>query len=110
LRPEYQAPDEIRTQQVLNGVIDTEESSTIPAEQKPFPKLAKDQLAVIRDLLRSSGSEWTVDQIAAQFKNGGRYKNAISENLERLEWFGILLCRETGQIKRWQYIEIPQTN
>ena len=47
-----------------------------------------------------------MDQIAAQFKNGGKYKNAIAENLERLEWFGILICRETESTKRWQYVEI----
>ncbi|MEA5620560.1 DNA methyltransferase [Cronbergia sp. UHCC 0137] len=105
LRPEYQAPNEV-TQQVLTEVMETEETVITPAEQKTFPTQPKDQLAAIRDLLRTNTSEWTVAQIAAQFKNGGRYKNAILENLERLEWFGILICRETGETKRWQYVEI----
>ncbi|GCL37842.1 type II restriction enzyme, methylase subunit; N6 adenine-specific DNA methyltransferase protein [Sphaerospermopsis reniformis] len=105
LRPEYQAPNEV-TQQVLTEVMETEETVIIPTEQKTFPKQPKDQLAAIRDLLRTNTSEWTVDQIAAQFKNGGKYKNAIAENVERLEWFGILICRETGATKRWQYVEI----
>ncbi|QSX70539.1 MAG: hypothetical protein EZY12_06020 [Dolichospermum sp. DET69] len=78
----------------------------MPSEQKTFPKEPKDQLATIRDLLRTNNNEWTVEQIAAQFKNGGRYKNAIADNLERLEWFGILICRETGETKHWQYVEI----
>ena len=105
LRPEYQAPNEV-TQQVLTEVMETEETVIIPTEQKTFPKQPKEQLATIRDLLRTNTSDWTVDQIAAQFKNGGKYKNAIAENLERLEWFGILICRETESTKRWQYVEI----
>ena len=105
LRPEYQAPYEV-TQQLLTEVMETEETVIIPTEQKTFPKQPKDQLATIRDLLRTNTSEWTVEQIAAQFKNGGKYKNAIAENVERLEWFGILICRETGSTKRWQYVEI----
>jgi hypothetical protein len=51
-------------------------------------------------------SPWTIAQIVAQFKNGDKNKSAIAENLERLEWFGILLCHEEGQIKHWQHIEI----
>ncbi|MDD1413179.1 hypothetical protein MEN41_00505 [Dolichospermum sp. ST_con] len=105
LRPEYQAPNET-TQQVLTEVMETEATVIIPSEQKTFPKEPKDQLATIRDLLRTNNNEWTVEQIAAQFKNGGRYKNAIADNLERLEWFGILICRETGETKHWQYVEI----
>ncbi|WP_325064620.1 DNA methyltransferase [Dolichospermum flos-aquae] len=99
------APNEV-TQQVLTEVMETEETVIIPTEQKTFPKQPKEQLAAIRDLLRTNTSDWTVDQIAAQFKNGGKYKNAIAENVERLEWFGILICRETGATKRWQYVEI----
>ena len=105
LRPEYQAPNEV-TQQLLTEVMETEETVIIPTEQKTFPKQPKDQLATIRDLLRTNTNEWTVEQIAAQFKNGGKYKNTITENLERLEWFGILMCREIGESKYWQYVEI----
>lgn len=111
LRPEYQAPDEVKTQQqVLTGVVEPEETVIAPVEQKPFPKQPKEQLATIRDLLRTSGGEWTIEQIAAQFKNGGRYKGAIGENLERLEWFGLLIVREEGAIKRWQFAEIQQAS
>ena len=105
LRPDYQAPNEVQTQQVIAGVVEAEEAIIAPVEQKPFPKQPKEQLATIRDLLRTSGGEWTVAQIAAQFKGGGRYKGAISENLERLEWFGVLLCREDGHTKRWQFAD-----
>ncbi|XHX79541.1 MAG: class I SAM-dependent DNA methyltransferase [Stenomitos frigidus ULC029] len=109
LRPDYQAPNEVQTQQVIAGVVEAEEAVIAPVEQKPFPKQPKEQLATIRDLLRTSGGEWTVVQIAAQFKGGGRYKGAIAENLERLEWFGVLLCREDGQTKRWQFAELQQS-
>jgi hypothetical protein len=110
LRPEYQAPGEVKTQQVLTGVVEPEETIIAPVEQKPFPKQPKEQLATIRDLLRTSGGEWTIAQIAAQFKGGGRYKGAIAENLERLEWFGMLIVREEGQIKRWQFAEMQQAS
>jgi len=49
----------------------------------------------------------SIDQIAAQFKNGSRNKTAIAENLDRLEWFSILICQEENHIKYWQHIEIP---
>jgi hypothetical protein len=110
LRPEYQAPNEVRTQTIIEGVGESEEVAIAPAEVKTFPKQPKDQLAAIRDLLRTSNSPWTIAQIAAQFKNGGRYKNAISENLERLEWFGILHCDQEAPIKYWQHIETQQAS
>ena len=110
LRPEYQAPNEVRTQTIIEGVGESEEIAIAPAEIKTFPKQPKDQLAAIRDLLRTSNNPWTIAQIAAQFKNGGRYKNAISENLERLEWFGILLCHQDGQIQYWQHLETQQAS
>jgi len=105
LRPEYQAPNEVRTQTIMEGVIETEEVAIAPTEQKTFPKQPKDQLAAIRDLLRTSNTPWAIPQIAAQFKNGNRYKNAISEKIERLEWFGILHYHQEAQIKYWQHIE-----
>ena len=110
LRPEYQAPNEVRTQTIIEGVGESEEVAIAPAEVKTFPKQPKDQLAAIRDLLRTSKNPWTIAQIAAQFKNGGRYKNAISENLERLEWFGILHCDQDAPIKYWQHIETQQAS
>ncbi|MEQ8956784.1 MAG: class I SAM-dependent DNA methyltransferase, partial [Coleofasciculus sp. C2-GNP5-27] len=105
LRPEYQAPDEVRTQQVIPGIIETETVTVTPAVQKPLPKKPKDQLAAIRDLLVSNSGEWTVEQIAAQFKGGQRQKKAIAENLERLEWFGVLISRKDGNITRWQFAQ-----
>jgi hypothetical protein len=108
LRPEYQAPDEVGRQQVIAGVIEPEEVTVAPAAQKTLPKNPKDQLAAIRDLLLTSGGEWTVDQVAAQFNGAQRQKKAIAENLERLEWFGILISRNEKGATRWQFAQIPQ--
>ncbi|MEQ8757614.1 MAG: class I SAM-dependent DNA methyltransferase [Coleofasciculus sp. G1-WW12-02] len=108
LRPEYQAPDEVGRQQVIAGIIEPEEVKVTPAAQKTLPKKPKEQLAAIRDLLLSNSGEWTIEQIAAQFKGGQRQKKAIAENLERLEWFGILISREEGGVTRWQFAQIQQ--
>jgi len=108
LRPEYQAPDEVGRQQVIAGVIEPEEVAVAPAAQKTWAKKPKDQLAAIRDLLLSSGGEWTVDQVAAQFNGAQRQKKAIAENLERLEWFGILISREDEGVTRWQFAQMQQ--
>jgi hypothetical protein len=109
LRPEYQAPDEVGRQQVIAGVIEPEEVTVAPVALKILPKKPKDQLAAIRDLLLSSGGEWTVEQVAAQFNGAQRQKKAIAENLERLEWFGILISREEGGLVRWQFAQMQQT-
>jgi len=57
-----------------------------------------------------SRSQQLIAQIAAKFKNGGRYKNAIAENLECLEWFDILHYHQEAQIKYWQHIETQQAS
>jgi len=110
LRPEYQAPGEVQVQQTLTGVMEPETVAIAPVEQKAWSKLPKEQLAAIQELLITSQGEWTVEQIAAQFKGGGRAKKVIKENLERLEFFGYVICRtdEMG-ITRWQFVEIQKT-
>ncbi|PZV15214.1 MAG: class I SAM-dependent DNA methyltransferase [Leptolyngbya sp.] len=91
LRPEYQAPGETQTQRVIEGITEIEvESAIIPVEQQKFPKAFKDQLAAVRDLLRTQSGEWTIDQIAAQFKGATRQKNVILTCLESLETLGIV--------------------
>lgn len=62
------------------------------------------QVAAIRDLLRTSSGEWTVKQIAAQFKGRNTQKklDEIAQNLERLEWFGVVIPREEEEILYWQ--------
>lgn len=55
LRPEYQAPGEVQTQQIIEGVTEIEVEAIAPVEQQKFPKAFKDQLAAVRDLLRTQG-------------------------------------------------------
>ena len=110
LRPEYQAPNQVQTQQTLEGVVDVEqEIITAPAEQQKFPKIFKEQLAAVRDLLRNQGSEWTVDQIAAQFKGAVRQKTTILTCLESLEALGIVTNHtESGDSSRWYLAELQK--
>ena len=120
LRPEYQAPAQVQSTQITLAGIDVEpETVVIPVEQQKWPTLPKAQLAAIRDLLRTSSGEWTVAQIANQFtgKNTQKKLDAISENLDRLEWFGVVIDstestlreREETGITYWQYAELQQT-
>jgi hypothetical protein len=110
LRPEYQNPNQTTATQT--EIIDSSETTEIivtPVEQQKWPTAAKAQLAAIRDLLRTS--EWTVLQIAKQFTGNNTQKklDAIGENLDRLEWFGLLIHREEAGITYWQYAELQQT-
>jgi hypothetical protein len=112
LRPEYQAPEQIQSTQIALTGIDVEPETVItPVEQQKWPTLPKAQLAAIRDLLRSSSGEWTVAQIANQFtgKNTQKKLDAIGENLDRLQWFGVVIDREEAGIIYWQYAELQQT-
>jgi hypothetical protein len=112
LRPEYQAPETVQaTQTTLPGITDEAETAIVPLEQQKWSNQPKDQLAAIRDLLRSSSGEWTVTQIANQFtgKNTQKKLEAIGENLDRLQWFGVVIDREDTGITYWQYAELQQT-
>ncbi|WP_373540744.1 class I SAM-dependent DNA methyltransferase [Chamaesiphon sp.] len=112
LRPEYQAPTQTQSTQIAIAGIDiAPETAVTPVEQQKWPTQPKAQLAAIRDLLRTSSGEWTVLQIANQFtgKNTQKKLDAIGENLDRLEWFGVVIDREDTGITYWQYAEIQQT-
>ena len=111
LRPEYQAPNEmVETQPTLEGIIAQEEPIIEPVEQQKWPAKPKDQLAAIRDLLRTTPGEWSAQQIAAQFKGNITKKklDAITENLERLEWFGLVIAETKGDRPYWHYAEATQ--
>jgi hypothetical protein len=107
LRPEYQAPDQAKpTQTTLKGMGIEEEAAIIaPVEPQKWPTQPKAQLAAIRDLLRTSSGEWTALQIASQFtgRNTQKKLEAVRENCDRLEWFGLLIRREEAGITYWQY-------
>lgn len=115
LRPDYQAPETLRAQGIapLQGVIEgleTEDATPTPVEQQTWPKKFKEQLAAIRDLLRTSGSEWTLEQIAAQFKGATRSKKTITECLESLEELGILASHDEDGVTRWYFAELQKVS
>jgi hypothetical protein len=110
LRPEYQAPKEVPVQQVIEGVTPEEDVAIAPVEQQAWPKKFKEQLAAIRDLLRTSSSEWTLEQIAAQFKGATRSKKAIAECLDSLEELGILASHAEEGVPRWYFAELQKAS
>jgi hypothetical protein len=112
LRPEYQAPQQTQPlQPTLEGIVAEEDAIVEPVEQHKWPTLPKEQLAAIRDLLHTSRSEWTVPKIAEQFtgKNTKKKLDAVAENLERLEWFGLAIAHQDGGITYWHFVESTKT-
>ena len=111
LRPDYQAPGEVQTQQVIEGIAEVEvESAIAPVEQQKLPKAFKDQLAAVRDLLRTQSGEWTIDQIAAQFKSASRQKQTILTCLESLEALGITAKHSEDSSDHWYLAELQQAS
>ncbi|MCU0570825.1 MAG: hypothetical protein MUF49_30180 [Oculatellaceae cyanobacterium Prado106] len=113
LRPDYQAPNATSTQQPLAGLsgsaeIDGEAVALAPVEQQKLPKPFKDQLAAVRDLLRIQGGEWTIDQIAAQFKGATRQKQSLLTCLESLEALGIVASHLEEGTSRWYLAELQK--
>jgi hypothetical protein len=49
-------------------------------------------------------------QIASQFtgRNTQKKLDAVKENCDRLEWFGLLIRREEGDVAFWQYTDLQQ--
>jgi len=101
LRPDYQAPATQTTQTAIANLIDSPEPIAPAAEPQPWPTQPKAQLAAIRDLLRSNPGNWSIEQIAAQFKGKitDKRRQTIRENLDRLEWFGLAIQQENT----WHY-------
>jgi hypothetical protein len=107
LRPEYQAPDQIATQQIIEGTgVEKIETIIAPPEQQKFPTKFKDQLAIVRDLLRTQGGEWTLSQISAQFKGSSNKQQTAMQNcLDILEELGLVLSLKDSQPQRYYAIE-----
>jgi hypothetical protein len=101
LRPEYQAPDQIAVQPTIEGIAEPEPEVIAPVEQQKLPTKFKDQLAAIRNLLRTQGGEWTLTQITAQFKNAKRQQNAIQDCLDSLTELGVIRVHTEEAQPRW---------
>jgi hypothetical protein len=102
LRPEYQNPNQTTTTQTeLTDSSEIDEIIITPVEQQKWPSAI---------LLRTS-SGGTALQIANQFtgRNTQKKLDTIGENLDRLEWFGLLIHSEEAGTTYWQYAELQQT-
>jgi hypothetical protein len=109
---QHQIPGSLTISPTLEGKVIEEETAIIaPVEQQKWPTQPKAQLAAIRDLLRTSGGEWTALQIASQFTGRRTQKKlgTVKENCDRLEWFGLLIRREEAGVSYWQYAELQQS-
>ena len=103
LRPEYQAPTTTATQQTLIDVESPPAALGKAGEERKWSKQPKEQLTAIQELLSTTPGEWTLAQIAAQFKGAARQQQAIQDNLERLEWFGLVLNRREADVIYWRF-------
>ena len=105
--PQSSTPTASPKQQVTLEVLPQEEKIVEAVEQQKWPTKPKAQLAAIRDLLRTTPGEWSAKQIAAQFKGNITKKKleAIVDNCDRLEWFGLIVSETKGDIAYWHYVE-----
>ncbi|MCB9626551.1 MAG: class I SAM-dependent DNA methyltransferase [Sandaracinaceae bacterium] len=98
LRPEFQAPDEARSQGEFEGLEPTEESEVAPAAKKAtkssWPKAMRDQVAAVRSALERGAA--TPEAIAGQFKRNPEV--AVRSVLEALQELGMV--REEGAVYR----------
>ena len=112
LRPDYQAPDRTATQTAIDDVdLPPDEAAIAPPEQQKWPTKLKDQIATIRDLLRTQGGEWTALQISAQFKGSAKGKtkqDAIAQTLEVLESLGLVRQDDRDGQTIWYAAELQQ--
>jgi hypothetical protein len=107
LRPEYQAPDQVTTQKEIEGIELEEKIVVEPVEPRKFPTKFKDQLAAIRELLRTQEREWTETQISAHFQSKTK-TTVIANCLEILEELGLILCNKESETKRYYVAEFQQ--
>jgi hypothetical protein len=94
LRPEYQNPDAISTQQQIQGELEelSKDSSEIfikPATKQTWPKEIREQVVLVRTSLKDQSK--TVEQIASQFKYNQR--SSIQAVLDALESLGMVNCK-----------------
>ena len=99
-----------RSQQTLPGIEPPIETIPIPTEQQKFPKAFKDQLAAVRDLLRTQGNEWTMAAIAAQFKGTAKQKATIPDCLESLETLDIIARHTEEGTDRYYLAELQKAS
>ncbi|MDZ7706148.1 MAG: type IIL restriction-modification enzyme MmeI [Trueperaceae bacterium] len=84
LRPDYQNPDGIHQEPVLE--VDTTPVVIPEKDKQPLPKALADQTLAVREMLHIIGKPATAEEIAAGFKRASRKK--VGELLEVLSAVG----------------------
>ncbi|MFM8295084.1 MAG: class I SAM-dependent DNA methyltransferase, partial [Microcystaceae cyanobacterium] len=105
LRPDYQAPEQVTAQPEIEGIEIEETLPTTAREIPPFPSTIKEQLSVIRELLRADKREWTIKQIEEQF-SGKKKPEAIANCLEILEELGLIISNKENGKKTYYAAEL----
>jgi len=105
LRPDYQAPEQVTAQPEIEGIEIEETLPTTARETSPFPSTIKEQLSVIRELLRADKREWTIKQIEEQF-SGKKKPEAIANCLEILEELGLIISNKENGKKTYYAAEL----
>ncbi|NJN30718.1 MAG: hypothetical protein HC824_10045 [Synechococcales cyanobacterium RM1_1_8] len=98
LRPDYQNPGQTsnaaqtETPAIPGMEIPKAQKSIAPtpAKKQKWPQDFKDQLAAIRDLLRTQGGEWNLVEISKAFTGAARSQTKIQTALEALETLGLV--------------------
>ena len=107
LRPEFQAPDEVKAAEEQITLVEEVKPEVIEAiERVPWPKGAATQLAAVRDLLAANEGTWTVETVAGRFTYA--HKATVQRHLETLEVLGLLVGYDEGEERRWTVKEMVQ--
>ncbi|MDX2055225.1 MAG: type IIL restriction-modification enzyme MmeI [Polyangiaceae bacterium] len=110
LRPEFQNPSskaapmqQVELPTEPNGDDEDEDGkpalkakATVPS----WPKKLAEQIATVRDLVTKSSTEWSAENVAANFK--GAKIDDVSEVLDSLAALGLLVTYELVEGRRWR--------
>ena len=101
LRPEFQAPDEVKAADEQITLVEEVKPEVIEAiERAPWPKGAAAQLAAVRDLLAANEGTWTVETVASRFTHA--HRATVERHLVTLEVLGLLVGYDhEGEERRW---------
>ncbi|HEX3485154.1 MAG TPA: DNA methyltransferase [Micropepsaceae bacterium] len=86
LRPEFQAPKEVRAapKQIEAELVETE----VKAAKPNFPRAPADQVTTIRAMLSAEGKPIRAGELARRFKQGKRVEDRVSELLQIMAAIG----------------------
>jgi hypothetical protein len=106
LRPDFQNPTgksatRVETEaDASQAAAEAEVDVPIVSAVMPWPKKMAEQITTVRELMRRSGSAWTVEQVAAGYK--GARRDDVEDVLNSLAALGLLVAYETADGRRWR--------